>query len=990
MDLKAAITGPVARLIATAQNGLEVIRLGGLDTGVEPSPFEIVETTAMYTLRRYFPSEDTAAGPPVLMVHPMMLSADMWDVSREAGAVGILHAAGIDPWVIDFGSPDEVEGGMDRTLTDHIVALSAAVDTVHRLTGCDVHLAGYSQGGMFCYQSAAYRRCAHVASVMAFGSPVDNLFGMPDGPATTFISAATDFLADQVFSWFDVPGWVARVGFQLLDPVKSVKDRVDFVRQLHDREALLPREPQRRFLHNDGFIAWSGPAVSELLTEFIGHNRLMTGGFSVDGQMVTLADITCPVLAVVGEVDDLGQPPAVRAIQRAAPDADVYEVLLRAGHFGLVVGSKAAAITWPTVADWVLWQSGGGRRPANVSPMSEEGPPPPASELPLGSRLALGVVEASGLAVSAVRGAASAATFANNSMRTLALETLRTLPRLTRLSQINDHTRVSLGRFVAEQAQRAPDGEFVLFDDRAHTYAAVNGRIDAVVRGLIAAGLRQGAHVGVVMNNRPSALVAITALSRLGAVAVLMAPDADLARLVRLGAATAVITDPDHLDAVHRQLPSMSVLVLGGGRARELSVPAAGMVVDMERTDPDAVGLPSWYRPDPGLAREVAFVVFGLVDGDPVPAQITNYRWALSALGTASAAALDDSDTLYCLTPLHQAAGLLVSLGGAVAGGTRIALSADLQPDRFLAEVRRYGATVVSYTWAMLDRVLDDPQVTLRGTHPVRLFIGAGMPTGLWRRVLDAFAPANVVEFFATSGGHAVLANVTATKIGSKGRPLPGASDVELAAYDPNADEMLTGDGDLVRVADVDQPALLLARPRGPMDPNSPMLRSVFTAGDTWICTEQVFRRDADGDLWLLGHRRDLIRTGRGAAFPEAVTGAVESIPGVGLAVTYPVESAAGTLAVTAVTLREGKSLTPAELDAALGQLSVGRPPDIVHVVSDLPLGPTFRPEWSGLRAAGVPEVSAGCWYADAGTGRYKKLTAAARARLTGEKRRRG
>ena len=49
MDLS-AIAG---RIAATARNGLEVIRLGGLDTGVEPSPFEAVETTPMYTLRHY-------------------------------------------------------------------------------------------------------------------------------------------------------------------------------------------------------------------------------------------------------------------------------------------------------------------------------------------------------------------------------------------------------------------------------------------------------------------------------------------------------------------------------------------------------------------------------------------------------------------------------------------------------------------------------------------------------------------------------------------------------------------------------------------------------------------------------------------------------------------------------------------------------------------------------------------------------------------------
>src|SRR6202012_6224062 len=101
----------------------------------------------------------------------------------------------------------------------------------------------------------------------------------------------------------------------------------------------------------------------------------------------------------------------------------------------------------------------------------------------------------------------------------MAIETYRTLPRLARLGRLNDQTRLSLGRIIDEQAHDAPQGEFLLFDGRVHPYEAVNRRIDNVVRGLIEVGVRQGEHVGVLMETRPSALVAIAALSRLGAVA---------------------------------------------------------------------------------------------------------------------------------------------------------------------------------------------------------------------------------------------------------------------------------------------------------------------------------------------------------------------------------------------------------------------------------------------------------------------------------------
>ena len=991
MDLNfSMVTRPIERLVATAQNGLEVIRLGGLETGSVPSPSQIVESVPMYKLKRYFPPDSRPgqppAGPPVLLVHPMMMSADMWDVTREDGAVGILHANGLDPWVIDFGSPDKMEGGMRRNLADHIVALSQAVDTVKDATGLDVHLVGYSQGGMFCYQAAAYRRSKNIASIVAFGSPVDTLAALPMGIPPNYAAAIADFMADHVFNRLAIPSWMARTGFQMMDPLKTAKARVDFVRQLHDREALLPREQQRRFLESEGWIAWSGPAISELLKQFIAHNRMMTGGFAINGQMVTLTDITCPILAFVGEVDDIGQPASVRGIRRAAPNAEVFEYLIRTGHFGLVVGSRAARESWPTVAEWVRWVSTGGDKPAGIDLMADQPAEHSDSGVAFSSRLAHGLGEVSEATVALARGAVDAVVAANKSMRTLAVETVRTLPRLARLGQINDHTRISLGRIIDEQANDAPQGEFLLFDGRVHTYEAVNRRINNVVRGLIEVGVRQGDRVGVLMETRPSALVAIAALSRLGAVAVVMRPDADLATTVRLGGVTEILTDPTNLDAA-RQQPGQ-VLVLGGGESRDLHLPEDADVIDMEKIDPDAVELPAWYRPNPGLARDLAAVAFSAAGGELVAKQLTNYRWAVSAFGTASTAALDRKDTVYCLTPLHHESALLVNLGGAVVGGTRIALSRGLQPDRFVQEIRQYGVTVVSYTWAMLREVVDDPAFALQGNHPVRLFIGSGMPTGLWERVVDAFAPAHVVEFFATTDGQAVLANVSGVKIGSKGRPLPGAGHVELGAYDAEHGLILENDRGFVQVADVNQVGVLLAQSNGPIDPTASVKRGVFAPADTWISTEYLFRRDADGDYWLMGRRGSEIRTARGLVYAEPVTDALGLITGVDLAVTYDVPVGGRQLAVSALTLLPGATITAADLTEAVANMPVGRGPDIVHVVPELPLSPTtYRPTVSALRAAGIPKAGRHVWYFDSGSNEFRRLTPATRAELTGSHR---
>jgi putative long chain acyl-CoA synthase len=979
-----AFTRPVGRLVATAQNGLEVLRYGGLETGAVPSPFQIVESVPMYRLRRYFPPDTRPgakpAGTPVLMVHPMMMSADMWDVTRDEGAVGILHAAGIDPWVIDFGSPDKIEGGMDRNLADHVVALSEAIDTVKKVTERDVHLAGYSQGGMFCYQTAAYRRSKDLASIIAFGSPVDTLAALPMNLPPNLAVGAADFMADHVFSRIDIPGWLARAGFQMLDPLKTAQSRLDFVRQLHDREALLPREQQRRFLSNDGWIAWSGPAIAELLKQFIAHNRMMSGGFSIHGDLVTLSDIDCPILAIVGEVDDIGQPAAVRGIKRAAPRADVYEYLIRTGHFGLVVGSKAANQNWPTVAGWVNWLDGKGELPDMVVPMALQPIETGDSGVPFASRVAHSAAAATELTFSLARTAADALFAANKSARALVVETARTLPRLARLGQINDHTRISLGRIMGEQAAATPDGEFLLFDGRVHTYEAVDRRINNVVHGLIDVGVRQGAHVGVLMETRPSALVAIAALSRLGAVAVLMPPDGDLVEAARLGGLSDVIADPVNLEAAQK-LP-LRILVLGGGESRALGLPEDADVVDMEQIDPDVVELPGWYRPNPGYAKDLAYIAFATVGGELVARQITNFRWALSAFGTASAANLGRGDTVYCLTPLHHQSGLLVSLGGAVVGGTRIALSRGLRPDRFVHELRQYGVTVVSYTWAMLRDVIDDPSFELNGNHPVRLFIGSGMPTGLWKRVEEVFQPAHIVEFFATTDGQAVLANVSGAKIGSEGRPLPGGGHIELAAYDVDDDLILEDERGFVRLAQPNEVGVLLAHPRGPVDPTASVKRGVFAPADTWVSSEYLFRKDEDGDYWLVDNRGSVIRTARGPVFSAAVNDAVGRVGAVDLAVTYRVQDGPRTLAVTALELAPGGSVPTADLNEAIAELVVGSPPDFIHVVPDMKLSASYRPLLGPLRAAGVPKPARNAWYLDDQTNEYKRLTTAVRTEL--------
>ncbi|WP_254716825.1 AMP-binding protein [Actinomadura sp. WMMB 499] len=960
------------RVGSTAQNALEVARFGGFDTDEDASPCEVVAEGRVHRLRHYFP--DAGDGPAILLVPPLMITAEVYDVSSRSSAVGVLRRSGVDPWVVDFGAPEREPGGLERTVTDHVVAVSDAVDRVREATGRDVHLAGYSQGGMFVYQAAAYRRGEGIESVVTFGSPSDTSVGLPFGVPSRLAAEGVERIPDWVLGEFAVPGWVTRLGFQLLSPVKSVRSRAEFILQLHDRERLAPRERQRRFLEREGWVSWPGPALAEFLRQFIQHNRMLTGGFVIGDRVVTLADITCPVLTFVGEVDEIATPPMVRGIRRAAPRAQVYETSLRAGHFGLVVGTVANEQTWPAVAAWARWRDGAGELPDAVAPVTGDeevrAPRPPGGLAGYGLQLAMGV--GTSAATSALRTVSRAA----SGTRQLAGEAAQNLPRLARLERIHSATRMSMGLLLDEQAERMPDEVFFVYQGRAHTHAAARRRVDAVVRGLIHIGVRQGDAVGVLMGTRPSALALVAALSRLGAVAVLLRPDGDPAAEARLGGVTRVIADPEH--AARAAELGVPAHLLGGARGA-----GRDLLPDMERIDVAALTPPAWYRPNPGRAGDLAFVVFS-GDGEHLRAsRITNRRWALSAFGTASSAALSPSDTVYSITPIQHPSALLMSLGGAVAGGARLALAGGYDPETFWDEARRYGVTVASYTWTLLRDLVNAPPDPAERHHAVRLFIGSGMPRGLWRRVEERFAPARVLEFYASTAGESVLVNLSGKKPGSLGRPLPGSARVRLARYDLERGRLAEGPDGLAAECEPGEIGMLLSRVRpAALGDAARPVRGVFEPDDAWSITGDLFTRDADGDFWLVGRDAELIRTAEGIVPPGPIRDALGDLPYIDAVAVYGIPVGDAEIVAAAVRLRDGAELKPVDLSEALLRVDPGLRPALVRVVDEIPVTAGHRLRTGPLRDEGVPEARERRAYARDRAGAYRPLTDAARRRL--------
>ena len=78
----------------------------------------------------------------------------------------------------------------------------------------------------------------------------------------------------------------------------------------------------------------------------------------------------------------------------------------------------------------------------------------------------------------------------------------------------------TLGNLLDELAESAPDAPALIFQDRTYTFGDFRQRTDSLAMGLLRLGIRKGAHVAVLMGNRPEWLLADFACAKIGATLV--------------------------------------------------------------------------------------------------------------------------------------------------------------------------------------------------------------------------------------------------------------------------------------------------------------------------------------------------------------------------------------------------------------------------------------------------------------------------------------
>lgn len=413
-----------------------------------------------------------------------------------------------------------------------------------------------------------------------------------------------------------------------------------------------------------------------------------------------------------------------------------------------------------------------------------------------------------------------------------------------------------------EAACRDPDKLALVAGGVRASYGEFRAAVDALARGLSAAGLGAGDHVGVVLPNCAEFVALLLAGARLGLVIVPQSPGSSVEAL----ASTFGAADVRHLVAWPGVAASLDAIALPEGGVR--------VVVGAARP-----GWQAWAavleagqgRPDADVAVPGdAPYLMGLTSGStgaPKPILLSQQTKLLRAAAAAALYGVSAADVTLAATPLHHSLAQRLVLLPLTGGGTSVVL-AHFTPESWIAAVREHAVTfsiaVSSQLRQILDAVIDQPAAlpSLRC-----LVSSSALLDDATKARLLAHLPCAFHECYGASE-IAIATNLSpqaaAHKLGSVGTAIPGTD---------------------IRILDADGATVPPGTP-GEIACRTPMLFSGYhgrpdaTAAamhDGFFRTGDLGRLDDAGYLYFLGRIKDIIISGGVNIYPKDIEDVVAS-----------------------------------------------------------------------------------------------------------------
>jgi acyl-CoA synthetase (AMP-forming)/AMP-acid ligase II len=478
----------------------------------------------------------------------------------------------------------------------------------------------------------------------------------------------------------------------------------------------------------------------------------------------------------------------------------------------------------------------------------------------------------------------------------------------------------------AAGSARYPNQPALIDELGSMTFREVDEASSAVATGLSERGVLDGGSVGLLMRNSRWMPIALSAVAKAGADAVLLNTGfgaQQLADVMNREGVQAVIYDAE-FDKLLTEAPSDLLRIVGWHEDGD----DEGSVEQI--TVADLMGTASRLTRPVHRSRQV--ILTSGTTGTPKGAS-RSVQGLEPAAAFLSGIPLKSRETTVIAAPLFHAWGL-AHLGLGLLLSSTIVLSRRFDPEQLLALVEEHQATALVLVPVMMQRLLEIPEDRRKSYDTSSLKVvavsGSALPGELSTRFMDAFGDVVYNLYGSTEVAYATV-----------------ASPADLRAAPGTAGRLLLG----TTIRLVDQEGRVVAEGEiGRIFVGNPLLFTGYTGGedkdrlDNLVASGDLGRFDADGRLFIEGRDDEMIVSGGENVFPAEVEELLGKHPAVREVAVVGVDDEKMGQRLVAYVVKGSSAVTEDELKALVkDQLARHKVPRDVHFIGELPRNETGK-----------------------------------------------
>ncbi|KAI7882824.1 acetyl-CoA synthetase-like protein [Lichtheimia hyalospora FSU 10163] len=543
--------------------------------------------------------------------------------------------------------------------------------------------------------------------------------------------------------------------------------------------------------------------------------------------------------------------------------------------------------------------------------------------------------------------------------------------------------RVHIYYRFQEKASETPDRVFLIFENETYTYRQLEQASNQLAHWLLSQNVKPKDVVCMMHQNHPSFVVALLAISKIGAVPALInnnLSDQALLHCLQVTESRLFLFDPVYTQqvatmAAQARSLNMALYGYGEGYTDDFPMVTEDMLASFSKEQPDDTCLHKVQPEDPAM-----LIYTSGTTGLPKAAINTHYRsnaisWTMSTFSQG----LSANDTTYLCLPLYHATGLLVSFIATLMSGGKVVLARKFSASRFWNDISKYNITVFHYVGELCRYLANQPTHPLERKHKVRLIIGNGMRTDVWKPMRERFGIQNIFEFYGASEGLGGFINMCTGELGTGAIGRQGtlldilARDWTIVKIDPVTEELARDENGFCIKCKSGEPGELLCQINdkanrrfvGYYNNNKAnekkIARNVFTRGDAYFRSGDLIRYESTGYIYFNDRLGDTFRWHSENVATTEVSHVVGQYPGIAESNVYGVlvPHHDGRAGMAALVLKPGVDELDMDdfysyLEKRLAKYAI---PVFIRILPEMSSTGTFKQQKHGLREQGIDKV---------------------------------